>query len=80
MKTFFIILLICVFLFALWWFKGSRDAFILKDKLVYILVNKYGLDRAEAIILIDRNMRYIFELDQLKTPPSEIADRLYNLL
>lgn len=73
------IILIVSALFVIWFIKGVRESYVLKDKLIYILVSKYGLSRQEAIMLIDDNHHFVFEMDRLKLSPIEIASRLYVL-
>ena len=72
------ILVAAVVIFILWWFKGARDAYQLKDKLVLILVNKYGFNRTKGITVIDINQRFIYKLHQENVPPEEIAKKLYH--
>jgi len=71
------IILILVGLFIIWWLKGMRESFLLKDELVTILVNDYGLTRTEAINLVDRNKRRIFDLMQENPSPMFIATVIY---
>lgn len=54
-----------------------RESFLLKDELVTILVNDYGLTRTEAINLVDRNKRRIFDLMQENPSPMFIATVIY---
>lgn len=72
------IILLVIAGIAIWWIKGMRDAFVLKDRLVNILVSEYGLSRSEAISLIDLNQRKIFELNEDNTPHKQIASEIYN--
>ncbi|MCC5915613.1 MAG: hypothetical protein JJU46_14655 [Balneolaceae bacterium] len=72
------IILLIVAGIAIWWIKGMRDSFVLKDRLVNILVGEYGLSRSEAISLIDQNQRRIFELNEENTPLNQIASDIYN--
>ena len=71
------IILILVGLFIIWWLKGMRESFLLKDELVTILVNDYGLTRTEAINLVDQNKRRIFDLMQQNPSPMFIATVIY---
>jgi hypothetical protein len=72
------IILLAIAGIAIWWIKGMRDAFVLKDRLVNILVSEYELSRSEAISLIDLNQRRIFELNEDNTPDKQIASEIYN--
>lgn len=71
------IILILVGLFIIWWLKGMRDSFLLKDDLVNILVNEFELTRTEAINLVDRNKRRIFDLLEENPSPMFIATVIY---
>ncbi|MDR8391371.1 hypothetical protein NC796_09495 [Aliifodinibius sp. S!AR15-10] len=78
MQTTLIILAVIIGLFVIWWVKGMREAYVLKDKVIFILVSKYGLNRTEAKLLFDQNQRFVVDLHEMNTSPSEIAQKLYN--
>ncbi|WP_440999873.1 hypothetical protein [Fodinibius sp. SL11] len=74
------IILGLIALFIIWWFKGAREAYVIKDKVIFILTNKYDLNRVEAIALFDRNQRFVVDLHKNNTDPEKIAEKLYNFL